>query len=290
MGKATKRRETAQRVASQSVTIDRVSLALACAGLILTALLIWSAARTAALPFCDAGSGCDVVQNSAWARLFGVPLPWWGFAAFALLGLGALKRASRRPLVIAVATMGFAISIYLMAVSWWVIEATCAYCVASALLWLAAFVATWRAPARLHASRPRWYGLVAGVACATLMHVQAIGGLRSSPVDPYLDGLARHLDETGARFYGAYWCGHCQAQKGLFGVAASSLPYVECSPNGPKAPRSTTCEMLEIKAYPTWIIDGRRIERVLDPAALASLTGYAAPGPTAQTGRALANP
>jgi len=214
-----------------------------------------------------------------------VPLPWWGLAAFSLLGVGALKRANRRPLAIAIAAMGFAVSAYLMAVSWWVIEVTCAYCVASALLWFAAFACTWRASARLHAGRPRMIGLVAGAALAALMHVQATGGLLASgAVDPYLASLAKHLEQAGARFYGAYWCGHCQAQKALFGASAGLLPYVECSPNGPKAPRSTTCEMLETKAYPTWIIAGRRIERVLESAQLANLSGFAGPVRLPQSG------
>jgi hypothetical protein len=39
--------------------------------------------------------------------------------------------------------------------------------------------------------------------------------------------LAQHLLASGAKFYGAYWCSHCQKQKSLFGAtAAANLPNV----------------------------------------------------------------
>lgn len=45
--------------------------------------------------------------------------------------------------------------------------------------------------------------------------------------------LARQLKVAGAHMYGAFWCGHCQEQKAMFGKQAQAdLPYVECFPNG----------------------------------------------------------
>jgi len=45
--------------------------------------------------------------------------------------------------------------------------------------------------------------------------------------------LARRLREAGAKMYGAFWCSHCQEQKGDFGAQAQKdLPYVECFPEG----------------------------------------------------------
>jgi thiol-disulfide isomerase/thioredoxin len=66
------------------------------------------------------------------------------------------------------------------------------------------------------------------------------------------DGLAQHLTDQGVKFYGAFWCPHCQAQKKLFGTkSAKILPYVECStPNG--GAQVPMCTDAEVEGYPTW--------------------------------------
>ena len=70
--------------------------------------------------------------------------------------------------------------------------------------------------------------------------------------------LAIHLRDSGARFYGTYWCPACQKQKALFEASAERLPYVECTPNGRSAPPNLACVANDVKEYPTWIIGGRR--------------------------------
>lgn len=258
---------------------DWTMLAIALAGMAVTAVLLWGANAAGDLPYCAEGSGCDIVQASAWSRFLGVPLALWGLVGYLALALVAVSgtRARRRRTLAVLATAGFGVSIYLTAVSLWVIEATCPYCLLSAALLAAAFAASLRE----HATGGlRSHGLGAGLAVLIVfaMHLQA-GGLfgRGAVADPYLSGLAAHLDAAGATFYGASWCVHCQQQKAVFGAAAVTLPYVECSPNGPKAPRATRCEMAEIRNYPTWVIAGRRLERVLQAKELAVLTGYALP-------------
>jgi thiol-disulfide isomerase/thioredoxin len=45
--------------------------------------------------------------------------------------------------------------------------------------------------------------------------------------------LAKHLRDTGAKFYGAYWCKYCGLQRSMFGAeGATALPYVECAVDG----------------------------------------------------------
>jgi thiol-disulfide isomerase/thioredoxin len=46
------------------------------------------------------------------------------------------------------------------------------------------------------------------------------------------DAFAQCISDSGAKFYGAYWCPHCQAQKLLFGKSVEKLPYVECALQG----------------------------------------------------------
>ena len=67
--------------------------------------------------------------------------------------------------------------------------------------------------------------------------------------------LAEHLQTTGARMYGAFWCPHCAHQKELFGEAVEQVPYVECDPAGENS-QAQLCEEKEIQGYPTWEIDG----------------------------------
>jgi thiol-disulfide isomerase/thioredoxin len=66
------------------------------------------------------------------------------------------------------------------------------------------------------------------------------------------DGFAQCIKDSGAIFYGAFWCPHCQAQKALFGSSVHYLPYVECSnPDGQS--QNQTCNTAKIVGYPTWV-------------------------------------
>ena len=87
-------------------------------------------------------------------------------------------------------------------------------------------------------------------------------------------GLAIHLAKSGAKMYGAFWCPHCQQQKEYFGTSVSRLPYIECSPDGQNAPQSSECREAHIESYPTWVINGKRIEEVLSLKQLAEDSGF----------------
>jgi thiol-disulfide isomerase/thioredoxin len=66
-----------------------------------------------------------------------------------------------------------------------------------------------------------------------------------------LDTFAQCLGEKGAKFYGAFWCPHCQSQKALFGNSKDLLPYTECStPDGNG--QTQVCKDKGITSYPTW--------------------------------------
>ena len=118
-------------------------------------------------------------------------------------------------------------------------------------------------------------GTVAGLAVIITMHsIAHEDNIFQKAADPQLQALATHLSERGATFYGASWCNACQAQKELFGSAASYLPYVECSPRGQNTPQSTICLLKKIKSYPTWLIDGKRYERILTVEVLEKLSRF----------------
>lgn len=258
---------------------------LATLGGLLTVVLIVVAARQAELPFCGSGSDCDIVQGSRWSMLLGLPIAVWGLFVYALIAAAALfgfKRQSRWRAIIFFATIGFAVSIYLNLIAVTVIEATCAYCLVSFALITVLYALSWRAGGIDGLKGWRLGSTATALIVVGLMHLNYAGAFdpAAGPEDPYLRGLAEHLDASGAKFYGAYWCPHCQEQKIVFGASAKRLPYVECSPNGQRGVRSTACIGADIRNYPTWIIGGQRFERAMTPKLLARYSAYTAPPPS----------
>ncbi len=73
------------------------------------------------------------------------------------------------------------------------------------------------------------------------------------------DTLAQCINDSGAKFYGAFWCPHCQATKAMFGKSAKLLPYIECSQPSGKG-QLPICDEAGIKGYPTWrFVDGTEL-------------------------------
>lgn len=86
--------------------------------------------------------------------------------------------------------------------------------------------------------------------------------------------LAKHLNEIGAKMYGAFWCPHCYEQKQLFGQQAfANMDYIECDPRGVN-PQPETCKEADIKSYPTWEINGELYRGTQSLNQLAELSNY----------------
>lgn len=123
--------------------------------------------------------------------------------------------------------------------------------------------------------------LVVGVVATVLIQAKS----SSTPAAPgEYDALAQCITDSGATFYGAFWCPHCQAQKKAFGSSAHLLPYVECStPDGNG--QTQVCIDKGIKSYPTWILkDGTTVTNDTPPpgagaqlSTLAKATGCTLP-------------
>jgi uncharacterized membrane protein len=259
---------------------DVVILAMALVGMAITGYLTLIAWMRSTPAFCAEGSGCDLIQQSEWSSFLGLPIALWGFVLYALLALLAFRWPSRlkhwRRLWL-VAFVGVSVSLYLTAVGWFTLEAFCGWCLASFATISAILVAVFL---RRPASAPgmpwgQWLlrSAGAGLALVLALHLYAADVL-SRPENPRLAALALHLDEYGARYYGASWCPACRDQARLFGAASERLPYVECSPGGRGTPMARLCVNAGISSYPTWIIRGRRFEEVLHPRELARLTGF----------------
>lgn len=183
-------------------------------GMALAAYLTATSWSGTAPAFCTEGSGCDVVQSSRWGSLLGIPTAGWGFLGYAALAYIAMRvrnAAWHWQLSWLVAAVGLAISIYLTVVSVVLIEASCFYCLTSlALMAVITGIATFQRPAGIAGfSWPAWAGQTAVIALVIVgglhLHYSGVFDPAVGPEDPYLRGLAQHLQAQGDLFYGAYW-------------------------------------------------------------------------------------
>ena len=242
------------------------------------------------------GSGCDLVLNSPYAKVFGIPLTIFGALAYLTLGLLAgipllLKREVPKEqaqikeisafLMFMVSSSTLVFSGYLMYLlaSGQVDSINgqpqfCLYCITSAvnmaLIWLlTVFGNSWKDVGQLFFTG----AIVAIVTLTATVGVYASQGKIAVQSNSFAGKLAQHLTVTNAKMYGAYWCSHCLDQKKRFGEAQKLIPYVECDPKGEK-PQTQLCIDKDIKGYPTWEINGKLLSgtRTLDE--LADASGY----------------
>ncbi len=126
--------------------------------------------------------------------------------------------------------------------------------------------------------------IVTALIIAGAVIVSTKGGARGEPSPN--ETLARCLTDTGTKFYGAFWCSHCQRQKALFGSAVHLLPYIECSlPDGSGV--TEVCRAAGIEGYPTWVFpDGSRLSGEAAIETLAARSGCSGGGATTTTATA----
>ncbi len=92
-----------------------------------------------------------------------------------------------------------------------------------------------------------------------------------------LDSFAQCIKNSGATFYGAFWCPHCAEQKREFGNSVKYLPYHECSTADAKG-QLQDCTDRGIESYPTWVFANNATSTgVQSLQTLASTTGCTLP-------------
>ncbi len=99
------------------------------------------------------------------------------------------------------------------------------------------------------------------------------------------DAFAQCLVEKGTKFYGAFWCPHCQAQERALNASRKTLEreglYTECSTADTKG-QTQICIDKGIESYPTWIFaDGTVNKGEMKLADLSAKTGCVLPGAAA---------
>lgn len=112
---------------------------------------------------------------------------------------------------------------------------------------------------------------IGGIALLILIFAGTALWSRTQP-GPH-DPLAQCIADSGAIFYGAFTCPHCQEQKRLFGRSEKLLPYVECALPGGQG-QTQECVDANIQSYPTWrFSDGSELTGVQRLDSLAEKTG-----------------
>jgi uncharacterized membrane protein len=192
---------------------DWVVAALAAAGTAISLYLTVLKLAGGTALFCEAGTGCDIVQASRWATFLGLPTAAWGVALYAALLVLALTGLppARWIWAFALASAAVAFSAYLTGVSVWVLRATCPWCLIVAGIGVAILVALLvRRPAGTGKRAPTRPARVAtvGIAAAIATVVFAAGvWVTDSPTagGAFAERLARHLAATDGIMYGAFW-------------------------------------------------------------------------------------
>ncbi len=258
--------------------------------------------------------GCKQVLSSNYAEMFGLPLALFGFLAYAAILMFALAPLAVSPeknkplrnelenwtwlFLFLGSTAMLVFSGYLMFIMFSKFVAVsglagiCYYCLASALFALTLFVVTllgreWEDSGQLVFSGVivAMVTLVGTLAAYSISHPavssngEQVGEVDGRYIPETASGtaeiaLAKHLTDTGAKMYGAYWCPHCQDQKKLFGKEASEqMPYVECDPAGANS-QAAICQSAGVKGYPTWAVNGQSYSGTQSLQQLAEYSGY----------------
>lgn len=117
-------------------------------------------------------------------------------------------------------------------------------------------------------------GIFALIIVAIIVVMSLVVG--STDTSTKYDTFAQCIKDKGAKFYGAFWCPHCQTQKKEFGGSSKYLPYIECS--NPDQTQNAICTAAKIESYPTWeFADGTRATGEQSMEALAAKTGCVLP-------------
>jgi len=78
---------------------------------------------------------------------------------------------------------------------------------------------------------------------------------KSAALSSQYNNFAKCLTDKGVKFYGAFWCSHCNNQKTMLGTSMQYVDYIECStPDGQG--QTQVCLDANIDSYPTWEFSG----------------------------------
>jgi uncharacterized membrane protein len=206
-----RQRRTAAAERAIPVGRDWVVFGVALAGVAIALYLTVTKLSGGTAVFCEAGTGCDVLQASRWSTFLYLPTAAWGavlYAALAALAFTGLP-VTRWLLAFVLAAAATGFSAYMQWIAAFEVRALCPWCLALALVGVASLVAIVlrRPPGAGRRARPaRLAGI--GVATAVITVFVAAGVFAVNPGAPatgFAADLARHLAATNQIMYGVFW-------------------------------------------------------------------------------------
>lgn len=204
--------------------------------------------------FCNLGEGlsCDIVNQSEYATILGIPMSLLGFLYFLGVGLLALFRYNEGTLrgVAFLSIVFLGPSLYLTGIELFVIQNICVFCEFSKLIIVLIIVTTF-----VTAKRKLAREAIAGAIVLALMLGLVTYAAQGSgvPSGKYKD-FAMCLTEKRLVMYGSMTCAKCAKQRAMFGDAFQYVKEVECDlRNEGYVPG--VCEPKNIKGTPTWILE-----------------------------------
>ena len=236
---------------------------LSVAGLIISAYLSFKILGGSDLNYCVTGKDCDIVNNSIYSRIFGVPVSVIGLLGYVLIlavSFYSFTKRKKWEYLFYISLIGASFSLYLTYVELFKIKAVCSFCIASLVVILGIFVMILSKKSSMAPRSSSGKLAIIGLVFAAIV-VYGANSIHSSQdfignSTPYQVALAKHLGGLDAKMYGSYKCPHCTDQKKEFGTAFKFIEYVECDNRGANA-NPSLCFAKGISSYPTWEIKGR---------------------------------
>jgi len=258
---------------------------------------------------CPGGTdGCNKVLSSAWGSItFGsnvqIPLSFFGFLAYFLVILMAispmLANFSNKKINLTRTTWWglfysscgmTCFSAILVGLMIYKINTFCFFCILSASISLLLFLLTlrggnWDEPEKLF-FRGSIFSMC--ILLSSFIWAASVDPERVNAIGPQIGdaplvstkskmeqiALAKHLKDSGAVMYSAYWCPHCHDQKELFGQeAVKELQIIECAIDG-KNNQYDLCQSKNIEGYPSWEINGKIESGVKSLRQLSKISNY----------------
>jgi len=132
----TKRQESSIAAPSTGNTMRTISLVLIVIGIFISGYLSYVKLTNVAMVCVESGAfNCEVVQNSAYSRLFGIPVAWLGLATYLVMGAIilfekriAFLREYGIMLMFGVNLFAWLFSMWLVYAQFFLLKALCPWC------------------------------------------------------------------------------------------------------------------------------------------------------------------
>lgn len=207
--------------------------------------------------FCNVGEGfsCDVVNQSVYSVVLGVPFAFLGIAYFlGVVGVAALRYDRQALKLLAITSIMFlGPSLYLTGIEVFVIRSICIFCEISKALMVIVAATAILSMLPLKMTKMDTAGAIVFAAVLALVVGVLQGVAATGPRGKY-QTFAACLSEAGLRMYGSATCSSCGKQRQMFGDAFELIEELECDPRNP-GNHAAECVAKGIDKTPTWILE-----------------------------------